>query len=35
LGYLSFAGIGMAYRRLRGRDGLGGGDAKLIAATGT
>jgi leader peptidase (prepilin peptidase)/N-methyltransferase len=34
LGYLSFAGIGLAYRRLRGRDGLGGGDAKLIAAAG-
>jgi len=34
LGYLSFQGIAFAYRRLRGRDGLGGGDAKLIAATG-
>ena len=34
LGYLSFHGIAVAYRRLRGRDGLGGGDAKLIAAAG-
>ena len=34
LGYLSFAGIGLAYRRLRGREGLGGGDARLIAAAG-
>ena len=32
LAYLSFQGLGYAYRRLRGRDGLGGGDAKLIAA---
>lgn len=34
LAYLSFQGIAVAYRRLRGRDGLGGGDAKLIAAAG-
>ncbi len=34
LAYLSFQGLGYAYRRLRGRDGLGGGDAKLIAAAG-
>jgi leader peptidase (prepilin peptidase)/N-methyltransferase len=34
LGYLSFAGIGLAYRRLRGWEGLGGGDARLIAAAG-
>lgn len=34
LGYLSFAGIALAYRRLRGREGLGGGDARLIAAAG-
>jgi leader peptidase (prepilin peptidase)/N-methyltransferase len=34
LAYLSFRGIAAAYRRLRGRDGLGGGDAKLIAAAG-
>jgi leader peptidase (prepilin peptidase)/N-methyltransferase len=33
-GYLSFQGLAFAYRRLRGRDGLGGGDAKLIAASG-
>ncbi len=33
-GYLSFQGLAIAYRRLRGRDGLGGGDAKLIAAAG-
>ena len=31
LAYLSFRGLAAAYRRLRGRDGLGGGDAKLIA----
>lgn len=34
VGYLSFAGLAFAYRRLRGRDGLGGGDAKLIASAG-
>lgn len=34
LGYLSFQCLAFAYRRLRGRDGLGGGDAKLIAAAG-
>lgn len=34
LGYLSFEGLAFAYRRLRGRDGLGGGDSKLIAAAG-
>ena len=34
LGYLSFQGLAVAYRHLRGRDGLGGGDAKLIAAAG-
>ena len=33
LAYLSFVGLALGYRRLRGRDGLGGGDAKLIAAT--
>ncbi len=32
--YLSFQAIALGYRRLRGRDGLGGGDAKLIAAAG-
>lgn len=34
LAYLSFQGLALGYRRLRGRDGLGGGDAKLIAAAG-
>jgi leader peptidase (prepilin peptidase)/N-methyltransferase len=34
LGYLSFQGLAFAYRHLRGRDGLGGGDAKLLAAAG-
>ena len=34
LAYLSFQGLAFAYRRLRGRDGFGGGDAKLIAAAG-
>ena len=34
VGYLALAGIGWAYRRLRGRDGLGLGDAKLLAAAG-
>jgi leader peptidase (prepilin peptidase)/N-methyltransferase len=33
-GYLALAGIGLAYRRLRGREGLGLGDAKLLAAAG-
>ncbi|MGI9433409.1 MAG: prepilin peptidase [Geminicoccaceae bacterium] len=34
LGFLIFAGIAWLYRRLRGRDGLGLGDAKLLAAAG-
>ena len=34
LAYLSFQGLSHVYRRLRGRDGLGGGDAKLTAAAG-
>ncbi len=34
LGFLSFALIGWLYRKLRGRDGLGLGDAKLLAAAG-
>jgi leader peptidase (prepilin peptidase)/N-methyltransferase len=34
LAYLLFAGLSSAYRSLRKRDGLGGGDAKLIAAAG-
>jgi leader peptidase (prepilin peptidase)/N-methyltransferase len=33
-GWLGFAGIAALYRRLRGRDGLGLGDAKLLAAGG-
>jgi leader peptidase (prepilin peptidase)/N-methyltransferase len=34
LGFAAFAAIGWAYRRLRGREGLGLGDAKLLAAAG-
>jgi leader peptidase (prepilin peptidase)/N-methyltransferase len=34
LGYLTLAGIAWTYRRLRGRDGIGLGDAKLVAAAG-
>jgi leader peptidase (prepilin peptidase) / N-methyltransferase len=34
LGYVALASIGWAYRRLRHRDGLGLGDAKLLAAAG-
>lgn len=34
MGYLAFVGLEIAYRRLRGRDGLGRGDAKLLAAGG-
>ena len=33
-GYGLLAGLGYVYRRLRGRDGLGLGDAKLLAAAG-
>jgi leader peptidase (prepilin peptidase) / N-methyltransferase len=33
-GFLSLAAIASAYRRLRGREGLGGGDPKLFAAIG-
>ena len=33
-GYLSLAAIAFAYKRLRGRDGLGGGDPKLLGAIG-
>ncbi|MGP1281800.1 MAG: prepilin peptidase [Parasphingopyxis sp.] len=33
-GFLLLAGIAIAYRALRGRDGLGGGDSKLLAAIG-
>jgi leader peptidase (prepilin peptidase)/N-methyltransferase len=34
LGYAAFAGLAALYRRLRGREGLGLGDAKLLAAGG-
>ncbi len=34
LGWLVFASVAAGYRALRGRDGLGGGDAKLLAAAG-
>lgn len=34
LGYLAFRGVALLYRRLRKRDGLGAGDAKLLAAAG-
>jgi leader peptidase (prepilin peptidase)/N-methyltransferase len=34
LGYLAFRTIGAIYRRLRHREGLGQGDAKLLAAAG-
>ena len=33
-GYLAFRAVEIGYRRLRGRDGLGQGDAKLLAASG-
>jgi len=34
LGYLGLRGLAYLYRKLRGRDGLGQGDAKLLAAAG-
>lgn len=34
LGYAAFALLTLAYRAWRGREGLGGGDAKLLAAAG-
>jgi len=34
LGFLGFAGLAWAYHKLRGREGLGLGDAKLLAAAG-
>lgn len=34
LGYLGLAAVAFLYRRLRGREGLGAGDAKLFAAAG-
>lgn len=33
-GYLSLRAVALAYRLARGREGLGGGDAKLLAAAG-
>jgi leader peptidase (prepilin peptidase)/N-methyltransferase len=33
-GYAGLRAVGWAYRRWRGREGLGGGDAKLLAAAG-
>ena len=33
-GFAVLAGLALAYRRLRGREGLGGGDPKLLAAIG-
>jgi leader peptidase (prepilin peptidase)/N-methyltransferase len=33
-GFVAFAAVAEIYRRLRGRDGLGLGDAKLLAAAG-
>ena len=33
-GYLSLAGVGLVYRAVRAREGLGGGDPKLFAAIG-
>ncbi len=34
LGYTALRGVALLYRRLRGRDGMGEGDAKLLAALG-
>jgi leader peptidase (prepilin peptidase)/N-methyltransferase len=34
LGYLTLAAVAASYRAIRGREGLGGGDAKLLAASG-
>lgn len=34
VGFIAFAGLAVAYRRLRGREGLGFGDVKLAAAAG-
>lgn len=34
VGFLVLAGVAWIYRRLRGREGLGGGDAYLLAGTG-
>lgn len=34
IGYVALVGLELAYKRLRGRDGLGRGDAKLLGAIG-
>lgn len=34
IGYLALVGLELAYKAIRGRDGLGRGDAKLLAAGG-
>lgn len=34
IGFAALAGLAALYKRLRGRDGLGGGDARLLAAIG-
>ena len=34
VGYLSLRGIAWSYRMIRGREGIGGGDAKLLGAAG-
>lgn len=34
LAYLALRGLALGYRRLRGREGIGAGDAKLLAAAG-
>ncbi|MEQ8299462.1 MAG: A24 family peptidase [Hyphomonas sp.] len=34
IGYFALVGLEIAYKRLRGRDGLGRGDAKLLGAIG-
>ena len=34
VGFLALAALGALYKRLRGREGLGGGDARLLAAIG-
>lgn len=34
VGFLALAGLAALYRRIRGREGLGGGDARLLAAIG-
>lgn len=34
IGWLSLSGVALIYRRVRGREGLGGGDARLLAAAG-